>query len=103
MKKEYINKRNFKGEVFTKPSKAVPGQSISIQLAVERARQGLPVTGRRIFYDPPGATRPIPRINDLTDLEDLENYVNEVKNRFDDARRNKNKKSSGAEDRSEAE
>lgn len=92
MKKEYINKRIAKGEVFDKPSKTVPGQSLSIKLAVERVRQGLPVQAVRMFYDPPGSESPMPRIKDLTDIEELESYLRSVKDKLNVTRGNKNKK-----------
>lgn len=53
------------------PSKAIPGQALSLPVIVERLRAGLPVNVLRSGFNPDG----FPKFDDLTTLDQFKNYL----------------------------
>lgn len=60
-------------------SMTIPGQSYSVQEALNRIQKGLPVPGRNYTYQEDGETDPPMRMNDLTDIDIAKDHLKSIR------------------------
>lgn len=73
-KKNYVPSM---GEVNNEPSQTIPGQEIPIRTMIEKQRQGMIILGNGLDYT--DDDQPMPRLNDLTDLDEAEQHLKRFK------------------------
>lgn len=76
-----------RGEVNNEPSLTIPGQSQSVAEMLARVNNGFPVgSDWRLEWDDEEFETPMPKVNDLTDVDDIKMSIADTKRKIKEQR-----------------